>query len=85
MAAARAVNLRIPEDVSIAGFDDIPLAAYFDPPLTTVNVPAYSLGLTAGRLLLTQIKGEPVPARTLLETELRVRQSVGHRDKPTPG
>lgn len=77
MGAVRAAGLRIPSDLSIVGFDDIPLAAYFDPPLTTVSIPAYSLGKTAGNLLLAQIRGEPVPQRTLLDTELKVRESVG--------
>ena len=77
MGAVRAAGLRIPSDISIVGFDDIPLAAYFDPPLTTVSVPAYALGKTAGNLLLAQIRGEPVPGRTLLDTELKVRESVG--------
>jgi DNA-binding LacI/PurR family transcriptional regulator len=77
MGAARAKGLRIPSSISIVGFDDIPLAAYFDPPLTTVSIPAYALGQTAGNLLLAQIRGEPVPQRTLLDTELKVRESVG--------
>jgi len=77
MGAIRARGLRIPTDVSLVGFDDIPLAAYFDPPLTTVSIPAYELGRTAGNLLLAQIRGEPVPQRTLLDTELMVRESVG--------
>lgn len=77
MGAIRANRLRIPADVSLVGFDDIPLAAYFDPPLTTVSIPAYDLGKTAGNLLLAQIRGEPVPQRTLLDTDLKVRESVG--------
>lgn len=77
MGAARAAGLRIPSDMSFVGFDDIPLAAYYDPPLTTVSIPAYALGKTAGNLLLTQIRGEPVPQRTLLDTDLKVRESVG--------
>lgn len=77
MGAVRAKGLRIPSDISIVGFDDIPLAAYFDPPLTTVSIPAYALGKTAGNLLLAQLRGEPVPQRTLLDTELKVRESVG--------
>jgi LacI family repressor for deo operon, udp, cdd, tsx, nupC, and nupG len=77
MGAIRAKGMRIPVDVSLVGFDDIPLAAYFDPPLTTVSIPAYELGRTAGNLLLAQIRGEPVPQRTLLDTELKVRESVG--------
>jgi LacI family transcriptional regulator len=77
MRAVRAIGLRIPADISMVGFDDIPLAAHFDPPLTTVSVPAYALGKTAGDLLLALIRGEPVAQRTLLETELKVRESVG--------
>jgi DNA-binding LacI/PurR family transcriptional regulator len=77
MGATRAAGLRIPADISIIGFDDIPLAAHFDPPLTTVCVPAYSLGVTTGNVLLAQIRGEQVPQQTLLGTELRVRDSVG--------
>jgi LacI family transcriptional regulator len=77
MGAVRAAGLRIPTDISMVGFDDIPLASHFDPPLTTVSIPAYDLGKTAGNLLLAQIRGEPVPQRTLLDTELKVRESVG--------
>ncbi|MGA2512788.1 MAG: LacI family DNA-binding transcriptional regulator [Candidatus Limnocylindrales bacterium] len=77
MAAIRAIGLRIPADISLVGFDDIPLAAHFDPPLTTVGVPAYELGRTAGNILLALIKGEPVSQRTLLDPELRIRESVG--------
>lgn len=79
MGAVRAVGLRIPADISVVGFDDIPLAAHFDPPLTTISIPAYALGKTAGNLLLAQIRGEPVPRRTLLDTELKVRESVLRR------
>ena len=69
-------GLRIPDDVSIVGFDDIPLAAYFDPPLTTVRLPAFELGHAAGRALLDRIADRAVPARTLLPTELIVRAST---------
>jgi LacI family transcriptional regulator len=77
LKALTAHGVQVPEEVSLVGFDDIPLAAYFDPPLTTVSIPAYELGRTAGNLLLAQIRGEPVPQRTLLDTELKVRESVG--------
>ncbi len=82
MGALRAAGLRVPADMSLVGFDDIPLAAHFDPPLTTVSVPALGLGETTGRVLLAQIRGEPVPQRTLLDTELTVRESVGLVGKP---
>lgn len=77
VAAARARGRRIPEDLSVVGFDDIPLAAHFDPPLTTIRVPAYDLGLTVGRAIIDRIAGQPVPERTLLPIELVVRGSTG--------
>jgi len=75
-AALHDAGLRCPDDVSVVGFDDIPLAAFFDPPLTTVRIPAHDLGLAAGSALLDRIAGRPVPSRTLLPTELVVRSST---------
>jgi len=75
-AAIREARLRIPQDVAVVGFDDIPLAAFFDPPLTTVRLPARDLGYTAGLALLDRIDGRPVAARTVLPTELIVRSST---------
>jgi DNA-binding LacI/PurR family transcriptional regulator len=72
----RDVGLRTPADVSVVGFDDIPIAAHVDPPLTTVRLPAGALGETAGRLLVDRINGRPVPARTLLPTQLIIRDST---------
>jgi DNA-binding LacI/PurR family transcriptional regulator len=78
----RDAGLRIPADVSIASFDDIPIAAHVDPPLTTVHLPAGDLGGAAGRLLVDRIAGRPVPARTLLSTELIVRDSTAVPRRP---
>ncbi len=72
----RDAGLHIPGDVSVVGFDDIPLAEHFDPPLTTVRLPAFSLGEKAGQLLLERIAGRPVPSRTLLPTQLVIREST---------
>jgi DNA-binding LacI/PurR family transcriptional regulator len=69
-------GLHVPADVSIVGFDDIALAAYVDPPLTTIHVPARELGLAAGRALLDRIARRPVAQRTLLPIELVVRGST---------
>jgi LacI family transcriptional regulator len=77
MAAIREAGLRVPEDISVVGFDDIPLAAYFDPPLTTVHLPAHELGRAAGAALLDRISGRTVEARTVLPTELVIRSSTG--------
>ena len=83
--ALREANRRVPDDVSIVGFDDVPLAAFFDPPLTTVRLPAFELGQAAGRALLDRIADRAVPQRTLLPTELIVRGSTAppstHRER----
>jgi LacI family transcriptional regulator len=76
VAAIREAGLSVPDDISVVGFDDIPLAAHFDPPLTTLRLPAFDLGLTAGRALLDRIAGREVPARTLLPTVLITRSST---------
>jgi DNA-binding LacI/PurR family transcriptional regulator len=78
IAAIREAGLRVPHDISVVGFDDIALAAFYDPPLTTVRLPAYDLGLAAGTALLDRVAGRPVPDRTLLPTELIVRSSTTH-------
>jgi DNA-binding LacI/PurR family transcriptional regulator len=52
------------------------LAVYFDPPLTTVRLPAFELGQAAGQALLDRIADQAAPTRTLLPTELIVRAST---------
>jgi LacI family transcriptional regulator len=76
IGALREAGRHVPDDVSVVGFDDIPLAGYFDPPLTTVRLPAYELGQAAGRALLARIADRAMPSRTLLPTELIVRAST---------
>jgi DNA-binding LacI/PurR family transcriptional regulator len=76
IGALREAGRRVPADVSVVAFDDIPLAAYFDPPLTTVRLPAFELGQAAGHALVERIAGRSVPDRTLLPTELVVRAST---------
>jgi LacI family transcriptional regulator len=74
--AIKQSGLRIPEDVAVVGFDDIPLAEYFDPPLTTIRLPAFGLGWAAGERLVRLIRNEDLDqAGVLLETELIVRKS----------
>ncbi len=77
MAAIRETGRRIPDDISVVGFDDVPVAAYFDPPLTTVRLPAYELGRAVGTALLDRIAGREVQDRTILPTELVIRSSTG--------
>ena len=75
-SALREAGKRIPDDISIMGFDDIPWAQYSDPPLTTIRLPAQELANRACLLLLDLMKGsEPEERNLVLETELVVRQS----------
>ncbi len=67
---------RVPEDVSVVGFDDMPLSAYFDPPLTTVRQDFHALGREAARLLLQALENEACSVEVSVPTELVVRQST---------
>jgi len=72
-------GLRVPEDVSVVGFDDIQSAAYHNPPLTTVRQPLREMGSLAARLLLERIEGKETQhgAFVTVEPELVVRGSTG--------
>jgi DNA-binding LacI/PurR family transcriptional regulator len=75
---ARNLGLRVSEDVSIVGFDDTPMTAYLDPPLTTIRQPVRDMGLAAVASLLDEIRGLPAPRGELLHRpELVVRRSTG--------
>jgi DNA-binding LacI/PurR family transcriptional regulator len=77
LRALREVGRRIPEDVSVVGFDDVPESAYFWPPLTTVRQDFGAVGRHAFHLLLDRMAGSAGPARRLVEPELVVRESTG--------
>lgn len=69
-------GLRVPEDISLVGFDDIPFAAYCDPPLTTIAQPAETFGRRAVEMLIALIEKTPVAERHVtLPFELTVRGS----------
>jgi len=76
-SALREAGWRIPDDISLIGFDDIPWAKYSDPPLTTVKLPAESLAQSACTLLLDLIKnkGGEIQNQVILDTELIIRKS----------
>jgi DNA-binding LacI/PurR family transcriptional regulator len=67
----------VPRDLSVVGFDDIPEAAYFTPPLTTVRQDFAELGRRCLHVLLGRIEGQAVPARVVVAPELVVRSSTG--------
>jgi len=78
LEALRAGGYRIPGDVAVVGFDDIPFAAVVDPPLTTVAQPAFRLGALAMERLLALMRGEAGgPRRLVLQPTLVVRRSCG--------
>jgi DNA-binding LacI/PurR family transcriptional regulator len=76
--AVRAAGLQVPEDVAVVGFDDIPVAAYVYPALTTVRRQIYESGVLAVQLLLQRIDDpEKAPEHLTLPTRLVVRRSCG--------
>lgn len=77
LVAVQRAGLRVPADMSVVGFDDIPAARYVYPPLTTVRIPMYEMGVaTMEELLRTPAAGEPARPR-LLEHEMVIRESAG--------
>jgi DNA-binding LacI/PurR family transcriptional regulator len=77
--AARDLGIHVPADVSVVGFDDIDVAAFTDPPLTTVHQPGRSKGEAAMRILLSRLEGGDAhdSPHWRLETRLIVRGSTG--------
>lgn len=74
---AKRLGWRVPQDLSVVGFDDIKFAQYCDPPLTTVAQPKYEIGRQAMLMMLEVLRGHDVRAGSrLLETELVIRDSV---------
>lgn len=77
-AALQERGLRIPADLAVTGWDDIPMARYLSPPLSTVHQPMRSLGARAAQLLLERIAGQRTEASTVvLPTRLVLRASCG--------
>lgn len=75
--AARELRLHIPEDLSVVGFDDLPVAPWVGPPLTTVRQPLVQMAIAGARLALRLARGErPAQTRVELATELIIREST---------
>jgi len=79
ICAIKEKGLRVPEDIPVVGFDDIDIAGYFDPPLTTIHQPLFEMGKKAAELLLNQIEnGETIKQEyVIFQGELIIRKSCG--------
>jgi DNA-binding LacI/PurR family transcriptional regulator len=76
--AAREHGLRVPEDLAVVGFDDMPLAAYFDPPLTTIRQDLFEHGRQGARVLIETIEDPARPVEhVVIPAQLIVRESCG--------
>jgi LacI family transcriptional regulator len=86
LSALRESGVRVPDDMAVAGFDDIPLARYMDPPLSSVRVPICALGARAVELLLHGVthKNDHERRRERVSTELVIRRSTGGESAERP-
>ena len=73
IGAARELGLSVPDDLAVVGFDDVPLSAYFEPPLTTVRIPRYRLGEGTMEMLIDLIREEEFNRIRWFKTDLIVR------------
>jgi len=76
LQAAQRLGLSVPDDVSIIGFDDIPLAQVAQPPLTTVRVPLVDMGRRAAHTLVQMVAGNSPQASVMLPTEIKERGTL---------
>src|SRR5688500_11088866 len=73
-------GLRCPDDISVMGFNDMPFADRFNPPLSTIHIPHYEIGKAAGELMLDRLQdGDSPPREVRLEPNLVVRESTRAR------
>jgi LacI family transcriptional regulator len=78
MWALREAGLRVPEDVSVVGFDDVPVAAMFTHELTTIRQPLHRMGQVAVMTVIEQIERPPASlSEIVIEPELVIRSSTG--------
>lgn len=76
VAECQSSGIRIPEEISIAGFDDLDLSSQIKPALTTIHVPSAEMGKNAAEYLVTKIRQEPLDPPAEMETRLMVRETT---------
>lgn len=86
LSALRESAVQVPKEMAVAGFDDIPLARFMDPPLSSVHVPICELGARAVEMLLHGIthKNDHPRRRERVSTELVIRRSTGSKPAERP-
>jgi DNA-binding LacI/PurR family transcriptional regulator len=82
--ALRANGQRVPEDISVIGFDDMEEASFASPALTTVRQPLQDLGASAARIAIAQVRGAGVEQKTVVTSPLVIRESCGCRPEIDP-
>jgi alanine racemase len=86
LGAADAAGVNVPGDLSVVGYDDLPMAAWTSPPLTTVRQPIVEKGRLAARLLIQRLQGKVVTSPPPLSTSLVVRGSTARpKEVASPG
>jgi LacI family transcriptional regulator, galactose operon repressor len=77
LSECKALGIRVPQDLSVTGFDDLEFAAHLDPPLTTVRIPAEEMGLRAAEYVIQCLERQPVIEHIYLEASLILRSTTG--------
>lgn len=80
IAAMKAVSesqYRVPDDIAIVSFDDIPFASFVTPPLTTVKIFTQEMGATAVKLMVDRLNGREIPLHVTIPSKLIIRNSCG--------
>ena len=81
IGAVTQTGKKVPHDISVVGYDGIPLAGSLNPALTTIDQHAYEKGTYAAKMLIEIIEGREVGKRPVIEVELKIRESTGPRKK----
>ncbi|MCV9886069.1 LacI family DNA-binding transcriptional regulator [Metabacillus halosaccharovorans] len=81
MRALHEANIRVPQDLSVIGVNDIEAAEFLNPPLSTVRIHTDEMGRTAVKLLYDRLKGREIPIKAVLSTKLMIRDSSSTPNK----